>query len=235
MKNNITIEVCCGSVDDVKTAISNPYVDRIELNSALELGGLTPSISVLRAVKKLTDLPICCMSRCRGDGFCYNETEYQIIKQDARLLLANGADGVVFGFLNPDKTIDVVRTKEMVELIKSYGKQAVFHKAFDLTKDMVASLETLIECGVDRVLTSGGPDIMKGIPLLKDLQAKYGDKIQILPGGGIRNFNVHTVLSQTNLKQVHASATEPKVDFSKETGGYKAVNKEKLDGIIEAI
>jgi len=171
MIHGYKIEICCGSLTDVKTALQFP-IDRIELNSALELGGLTPSLYVLDEVKKITDIPICCMARCRTAGFVYNDDEYKTIFADAEALLKHGADGIVFGFLNTDNTINEKMTEKMVFLIKKYNKQAVFHKAFDET-DMLESAAVLVRLGIDRVLTSGGinyPDITKGIPVLKALQ-----------------------------------------------------------------
>lgn len=229
------IEICCGGINDVQTAIQFP-IDRIELNSALELGGLTPSFALLKAVKKMTNLPICCMARCRTGGFHYSEAEFKIILEDAKILLDNGADGIVFGFLNRDHTIDITRTKMMVDLIHSYQKEAIFHKAFDET-DMLNAIKDLITLKVDRILTSGGknyPDITKGIPILKQLQQQYGSQIQILPGGGIRAHNVLTVLQQAGLQQVHMSASILQSDGTTEQT-FNAVHREKLETILAQI
>ena len=155
MINNKLIEICAGSIEDCATADLFP-VDRIELNSAIELGGLTPSVGTLIHAKQVTKLPLCCMVRPRTAGFVYTQHQFESMLFDAELLLENGADGIVFGFLNEDTTIDVQRTKQMADLIKSYGKEVVFHKAFDKTPDKIKACETLIECGVDRILTSGG-------------------------------------------------------------------------------
>ncbi|MBP3398247.1 MAG: copper homeostasis protein CutC, partial [Erysipelotrichaceae bacterium] len=112
MIKNKTIEICCGSIEDCAVAEMFP-VDRIELNSAIELGGLTPSLGTLIESKKVTKLPICCMVRPRTAGFVYTEKQFQSMLFDAELLLKHGADGIVFGFLNEDGTIDINRTKQM--------------------------------------------------------------------------------------------------------------------------
>ena len=214
MINGVLVEVCCGGINDCLTALKCGC-DRIELNSALEMGGLTPSLSVLRKVRSLTDIPVCCMVRPRGYGFCYSDEEYEIMKQDARLLLDNGADGIVFGFLNEDGTVNVERTREFVSLIKP--AQAVFHKAFDSCVDMDKAITELISCGVDRILTSGGasyPDIDKGFERLRRYNETYGDVITILPGGGVRKHNVVQILKETGCRQIHMTAKEMKPDIS---------------------
>ena len=134
MVNNIKIEICCGNIDDVIGAAKFP-IDRIELNSGMELGGLTPTVATLKKAKEVTDAAIVCMTRTRTAGFFYTQAAYEVMLEDAKILLENGADGIVFGFLNEDNTIDMTRTKEITALIKSYGKEAIFHKAFDMAKD----------------------------------------------------------------------------------------------------
>jgi copper homeostasis protein len=134
---------------------------------------------------------------------------------DAKLMLENGADGIVFGFLHEDGSIDVERTKELVQLI--HPKKAVYNKAADKTKDIIESVGILVECGVDRILTSGGApyldeskgsleDINKGIETIKKLQELYGDKIEIMPGSGIREHNIERILTTTNTHCVHMAA-----------------------------
>lgn len=236
MVNNTLIEVCCGSLTDVLTAISEP-IDRIELNTALELGGLTVNTALLKAVKQHTDLPICCMVRTRTGGFCFNEEEFSLMMKQAEDLLQAGADGIVFGFLNEDCTINYDYTVKMVNLIKQYGRQAVFHKAFDQT-NMEEAVKVLIETGVDRILTSGGdnyPDILSGAKLMAKLNRHYGGQIQILPGGGVRKENVAELLNSTGLHQVHCSASVRLTDPTDPKTPYQAVNKEKLHDILSAI
>ena len=110
------LEVCCGSVEDVLAARAGG-ADRVELNSCLFHGGLTPSIGELIAAKKMVDIPMMTMVRPRQGGFCYTDAEYRTALADAEQLLAHGADGLVFGFLNADGTLDEARTKELVALL----------------------------------------------------------------------------------------------------------------------
>lgn len=230
MINNRIIEVCIGNAEDVSELNDLP-VDRIELNSALELGGLTVSIGELIEAKKLTEKPICCMVRPRGAGFKYSETEFQTMMTDARLLLENGADGIVFGFLNEDDTIDKRRTKEMSDLIRSYGKEVIFHKAFDETHDMEKATLELIDLGVNRILTSGGknyPHIENGFPILKELISKYNEKITFLVGGGVRDYNIKSIIENTGCTQIHMSSRYQAFD----NGEYDKLSKEKLINIL---
>ena len=110
-----TLEVCCGSAEDVLEA-ERGGADRVELNSALFQGGLTPSIGALVTAKRLSRLPVMAMVRPRQGGFCYTDTEYQTALADAELLLEHGADGLVFGFLNADGSLDAARTREFVRV-----------------------------------------------------------------------------------------------------------------------
>ena len=126
------IEICCGSYEDALNAYHGG-AKRIELNSALHLGGLTPSLASLKLTKKNTNLKVITMVRPRGAGFCYNEIEFEVMKEDAKSLLENGADGIAFGCLNKDGSICLKQTKEMIEIIKSYQGEVVFHRAIECT------------------------------------------------------------------------------------------------------
>ncbi|WP_373129156.1 copper homeostasis protein CutC [Dielma fastidiosa] len=202
------VEICCGSYHDALMA-QNGKADRIELNSALFMGGLTPSIGTLKLVKRDVSLPVICMVRPRGAGFCYNDAEIECIFEDAKALLEAGSDGLAFGFLKADATIDLNLTKRMIALIKSYGteREAVFHRAFDCVKDAKQAMSQLIECGIDRVLTSGlAPTAIAGKELIHELQSVYGDQIEILAGSGIKAHNAVEFIKTSGVSQVHSSA-----------------------------
>lgn len=206
------IEICCGSYQDGMAAWRGG-AKRIELNSALSVGGLTPSLASLIRLKKETDLKIICMVRSRAAGFCFEKEDVEIMFEDAKILLENGADGIAFGFLNDDFTVDVENTKKMVDLIHVYNGEAVFHRAFDVTKDPYTSLEQLIDLGVDRILTSGQKaKAMDGKELIKDLQEKYGSKIEILAGSGMNASNAKELMDYTGIHQVHSSCKNYKRD-----------------------
>lgn len=202
------IEICCGSYEDAR----NSYIGgakRIELNSALHLGGLTPSIASLTLTKRNTDLKVMCMVRPRAAGFCYNDIEFEQMMEDARSLLENGADGLVFGFLKEDFTIDIEKTNKMVGLVKKYNREAVFHRAFDCVNDPIKAIEILIGMNIDRILTSGlQPKAIDGKDMIKELQEKYGDKIEILAGSGLNSSNAKDFIEYTKVSQIHSSCKE---------------------------
>lgn len=230
MINNVKIEICIGNVDDAVVATKYP-IDRIELNSALELGGLSPSLETLRYLKNNIKQDICCMVRNRGGNFYYTELEFELMLKTANAFLENGADGIVFGFLNKDNTIDINRTKQMVDLIHHYNKEAIFHKAFDDTPDKYQAIESLIDLKIDRILTGGGEDsnnIIKGCKLISDLHDKYPD-IELLPGGGVRTTNIKNVITIANTNQVHMTSK------TNDIGGYIRLEEEQLIQLLKEI
>lgn len=198
---NVLLEVCCGSADDVIEAWK-AGANRVELNSNLFQGGLTPTAGCLDVVKEVVDIPVMTMLRPRGGGFCYTDVEFRTILKDAKVLLNHGADGLVFGFLHEDGTVDIERTKAAVDAAE--GRPTVFHRALDVTPDWKRALESLIKLGVTRVLTSGqAPDVFFALETIRDMIAFAGDAIEILPGAGITLENVSRVVEITGARQVH--------------------------------
>ena len=229
---DISVEICTGSLSDVLTACQFKETDRIELNSALELGGLTPSLQTFLKSRKLTDKKIVCTVRPRTAGFRYNKQEKETMFADAQTFLEYGADGIAFGFLNYDLTVDEDTTGKMVSLIHGYGKEAVFHKAFDMTPDADKAVKTLIELGVDRILTSGKkPEIAEGMSCIQHLQKTYGDKIEILPAGGINEQTILPLLKETGCLQFHMSARE----MHQDNGNYYAVSENQIRKVCNTI
>jgi copper homeostasis protein len=202
MTQKILLEVAVASLDDARTAIA-AGADRLELNSALELGGLTPSAALIQSVCAL-GVPTIIMARPRPGGFVYSPEEIDTLLRDAAFAVRHGAAGVAFGCLRPDRTIDRDRTAEVLQWIGP--AQSVFHRAFDLTPDPFAALDTLIDLGVTRVLTSGqAASAPLGATLIRRLIGHAAGRIEILPGAGIRPENVATLLAQTAAAQIHGS------------------------------
>ena len=241
------LEICCGSFEDVKTAWENG-ANRVELNSALYLGGLTPSLANLLCAKEQCDIPVVTMVRPRGGGFCYSEEEYKTMLLDARMLLNHGADGIAFGFLKADHTLDVTRTKEMIALVHEKGKEAVFHRAFDCVAQQENAVETLISLGADRILTSGGaPDVWTGRKQLQWLQSQYGKEITFLAGSGVNAENVKDLMEYTKVEQVHTSCRKwnvdgttsyQNVDFSydaEKKDAYEMVDPQKVEKMVKVL
>ena len=208
------LEICCGSADDVIRAWQGG-AHRVELNSNLFHGGLTPTIGALRVAKQKADIPIMAMVRPREGGFCYTEAEFLTAVEDAKLLLENGADGLVFGFLHEDGRVNKERTAILAKLAQDAGKETVFHRAIDVVPDWKEALDILIELGITRVLTSGQEaDVPWGAPTIREMVAYSNGRIEILPGGGIRLRNVERVIAETGCNQVHMSAGQTCRDAS---------------------
>ena len=208
----ILLEICCGSAEDALEA-ADGGADRVELCSALFLGGLTPSLGSLLQVKARTRVPVMAMNRPRQAGFCYSQTEFAVMERDAETLLEHGADGIVFGILHDDGTIDTTRTRALRERIGI--RQAVFHRAFDVTPDPVRALEELIDLGFTRVLTSGQRnDAPDGADLIRRLIEQARNRIEVLPGAGITLATVRAFVEATECAQIHMTAFATRQDKS---------------------
>lgn len=231
------IEICCGSYEDALAAYRGG-ARRIELNSALYMGGLTPSLGTLILCKRNTDLKVIAMVRPRGAGFCYNDAEFETMKLDGELLMKNGADGLAFGCLDEKGRIHMEQTRAMVRIVRKYGGEAVFHRAFDCVEDPFASMEQLIEAGIDRVLTSGlKPKAMDGIELIGELQRKYGDRIELLAGSGMNAGNAKEMMDRTGIFQVHSSckgwASDPTTSGPEVSYSYAATPHESDYDVVD--
>lgn len=199
------VEICCGSYEDcIKAQIGG--ADRVELNSALYLGGLTPSVGSLVLTKQHTALKVITMVRPRGAGFHYNEYEFAAMLKDVEIMLSYGADGIAFGCLNEDGSIHIEQTKQIIDMIQKKGKEIVFHRAFDCVSNPQQAIEILISLGVDRILTSGCmPKAPQGKNLLRQLQTTYGNNIQLLMGSGVNHTNAKELIEYTGISQIHSS------------------------------
>lgn len=216
----ILFEACCGSAEDALNAYKGGAA-RVELCSDLFHGGLTPSLGSLITVRRhAPELKIVCMVRPREGGFCYTETEFEVMLEDARIFLENGADGIVFGFLKDDGSVDTERCRKMLEVIGEH--ESVFHRAFDVVPDVFEAMEQLIELGVTRILTSGHrPTVPEGIFTIKALMEKAAGRIQILPGAGITPENAMWVREMTGADMMHAALHRTAYDRS--TQGNPAI------------
>ena len=210
----VLLEVCCGSADDAIEA-HKAGADRVELNCDLFHGGLTPSLGSLLVAKRETGMKIVAMVRPREGGFCYTQAEFATAMEDAKLLLAHGADGLVFGFLHEDGTLDEARARVLTELAHGAGKEAVFHRAIDVVPDWRETLDRLIGLGIDRVLTSGQvPDVSQATDTVREMIRYAAGRIQILPGAGITARNMDRVIAETGCDQIHLAAHKSLADTS---------------------
>lgn len=198
---SVILETVCASARDCEQAAAGG-ADRIELCAAMVVGGLTPSLGTLIEARRRTGLPIMCMVRPRPGAFGYDDAEVDTMCRDAELFAANGASGIVFGFLTADCAVDVPRTRRLVEAAGPV--ETVFHRAFDLVAEPFAALDALIEAGVRRVLTGGRErSAIEGAELIRALVERAVGRIEILPGGGVRASNVADLVRRTGVTAVH--------------------------------
>ena len=209
---SILLEVIATSPEDCVVAQAGG-ADRIELCSAMPLGGLTPSLGLLIEARAAVRLPIMAMVRPRPGGFAYSESDFAVMLRDAELALGHGADGIVFGCLLGDGRVDINKASTLVQLA---GRQeTVFHRAFDVVPDPYAALDALIGLGVTRVLSSGRkPSALDGAANLAAYRRHVDSRLQVLPGGGITVDNVRELLRLTGADQVHASLSGRRSDLS---------------------
>ncbi|WP_029906531.1 copper homeostasis protein CutC [Prevotella sp. 10(H)] len=211
----ITLEVCANSAQSAINAQKGGAI-RVELCDNLSEGGTTPSYSQIEAVRQHIDIQLNILIRPREGDFLYSDLEFEIMKRDIMCCGNLECDGVVFGILNPDGSIDKKRNKELVDIAKEYGMSVTFHRAFDRCADLFDSLEDIIELGCDRILTSGGMQTaLEGKEILRQLIGQADDRIIIMPGGGITEINISELVNATGLKEFHGSFR------SRYTGGMK--------------
>lgn len=199
------LEICANSYQSALNA-EKAGADRIELCSELSIGGITPSYGLLEKISKEITIPVNVLIRPRSGNFCYTDDEFEIMKTNIKICKELGFNGIVSGILNPDNSIDIKRTRELIVISKPLS--FTFHRAFDCVQNPKESLQQLINLKVDRILTSGLQEKAKnGINLLIELQEIAKNKLIILPGSGIQQKNV-LHFKKAGFKEIHASASK---------------------------
>lgn len=197
------IEIAANSLTSALAAYE-AGADRIELCANLELGGTTPGPGTLIATRKQLKIPIHALIRPRGGDFVYSDTEMEEIVQSIEFCRQLGIEGIVIGCLTPAGKVDVSKTQRILE--HTAGMDLTFHRAFDLVTDQEEALETIIELGFHRILTSGGKNSTpEGAKQIARLIEKAGNRITIMPGGGINNNNITDIAEFTGAAEFHLS------------------------------
>jgi copper homeostasis protein len=207
MTGQITLEVC---VDSVASAIAAARggAHRMELCASLIEAGITPSAGMIASVRQAVSIGLQVIIRPRASDFCYSDDEFQVMRRDVMMARQLGADGVVFGILDADGNVDTRRTAELAQFAAPMA--VTFHRAFDLSRDLFASLRDLQSTGVHRVLTSGGRQTAaEGAETLERLVAAASGKIIVMAGGGIRDHNVASLIARTGVREIHAGLRSP--------------------------
>lgn len=198
------LEVAANSVASA-VAAQQGGAGRIELCSGLELGGLTPSHAQIARARELLRIPLYVLIRPRGGDFLYDDDECETMLRDIEASLTLGCDGIVLGVLDADGNVDLVRCRELIEASKGCG--VTFHRAIDVSRDPLQSLEDAIALGCERVLTSGAQaSAPAGAGLLAEMVQRAGDRISVMPGAGIDAENIVALRRLTGAREFHASA-----------------------------
>lgn len=211
------LEVCADSVQSA-IAAQEGGADRVELCSGLVIGGLSPSPAMFREVKRNTDLKIRVLLRPRFGDFCYDEYEFQTLKEEVEQFRDLGADGVVIGILKPDGSLNM---DQMADLVKAAGGIGItMHRAFDVCRDPFEALDQCISLGIDTILTSGQKSsAWEGREMLAELVKRADGRLNILAGAGIKPAVIEELAPCTGVSAFHMSGKkviDSRMEFRRE-------------------
>ncbi|WP_315814615.1 copper homeostasis protein CutC [Paraflavitalea speifideaquila] len=204
MSENIVLEVCAFNIQSALVA-QNVGAARVELCENPVEGGTTPSHGTIQRTRERINIELYPIIRPRAGNFWYDEEEWAIMKKDILLCKELACEGISTGVQLQNGTIDTERLKRIVEW--AYPMGVTCHRVFDRTPDLFKALEEVIECGCERILTSGGKS---GAPdatgILAQLVQQANGRITIMPGAGIRAANIEKLIRETGATEYHTSA-----------------------------
>lgn len=201
---NYTLEICTTSVESSVIAQKHG-AQRLELCDNLFEGGTTPSAGMIKSVRKRVNIDLFVLIRPRGSDFYYTEEEFEVMKNDIAIAKDLGVDGIVSGVLTSEGTIDVTRTRELVEL--SGPLPFTFHRAIDCVENYEEAISKVIDTGAVRILTSGQQSsAVVGAEIIGQAIEKFGHRIKIMPGGGIKSGNILEVAGLSGAEEFHMTA-----------------------------
>ena len=205
---NVKFEICSGSLQSALNA-QEAGAHRVELCSALSLGGLTPSYGFIELARKRLKIDVNVLIRPRQGDFLYDSDEVAVMIRDIIACAQMGVNGVVIGALDPFGNVDVDACRAMVAVAKHHGMSVTFHRAIDRACNIMAALEDVISTGADRVLSSGGkPTSLEGLETLAQMNAAAAGRIIIMPGGGVNTGNIRQILEGTGAQEIHFSGSQ---------------------------
>lgn len=235
MSRAVALELCVTSLESANLAESY-QLEGIELCTALQLGGLSPSLTLLKQVRKIYHGELAVLVRPRAGNFTYSSSEQKTIIDDIKLFIDHGADTIVVGCLAGNMSIDIHFLTKIIN--HSYGVKICFHRAFDLLMEPMLGLNILINMGIDRILTSGGArSAIEGTQLLSELIASSSSRIEIMPGAGINETNALTLVSKTGANRIHFSLSNKINNPSDimDLGYQETIDENKLSDLIKSI
>lgn len=202
MGRKIILEV---SVESVGAALAAERggAHRLELCNDLSAGGVTPSPELMQGARAAVKLPLFAMVRPRSGGFVYSKSDFAKMGKTITSAKEFGMDGIVLGILTKDRAVDVERTRELVQA--SVPLPVTFHRAFDVSADLLQSLQAVLQTGAVRILSSGGAfSAFKGAAMLSLLRTAAHGKIEIVPGTGVNPGNIAEVARITGACEIHS-------------------------------
>jgi copper homeostasis protein len=216
----IKLEICAQSLTSALAAQAGG-AHRIELCSALEVGGLTPSYATLIETRKQLNIEICVLIRPRAGDFFYSDLEFDLMKKDILFCKQQGVEGIVVGVLNQNRTFDLKKMDILAQL--SYPMDIICHRAFDQTPDPFEALDQLQNLGFQRILTSGqSQNAIDGKEILRGLVEAAQSKIEIMPGAGVNPSNIQELINYTKATTIHTSAkAKIKSSIQDKTDGWR--------------
>ncbi len=201
MPARILLEIAVASLERALAA-ERGGANRLELCENLDIGGVTPSIAFVRRVRSAVRIPIHAMMRPRAGDFIYNAAEFTRMKQEIAAIREEDVQGLVTGVLRADHSVDIERTRELVDLARPLP--VTFHRAFDVATNLTKALEDVILTGATRILTSaGGATAANANEALRKLIERASSRIIILPGGGLHAGNIATVARLPGVRELH--------------------------------
>ncbi len=208
MPKQFEIEICVSSLEMALEA-EKGGADRIELCAALSEGGLTPQLSLMEQCKERLSIETMVMIRPRSGDFLYTDIEFDSMKRDVLHAKKLGVAGIVFGILKADGSIDMERSREIIEL--AHPLKTCFHRAIDMSNDFSKAFQDLLELGVDRVLSSGGENkAVDGLKNLAMMEKESKGRIEVMVGSGVNAENAREIYEKTGIRHYHLSAKTEK-------------------------
>jgi copper homeostasis protein len=239
MKVNPVLEVCVDSVESA-VAAQKGGAQRVELCANRGEGGTTPSAAMMEQVRKRVSIQLFAMIRPRPGDFCYSSAEFVVMRRDIEIAQDLGVDGVVVGILTNRRAVDAKRMKILQRT--AFPLPVTFHRAFDQSRNPLEALETIVQSGVNRLLTSGQKQTaLEGLPLLATLVERSQGRTIVMPGGGVDAQNAGLIMKVTGSSEIHVNSAAQRevrqIDAGKKwsLGSYEVVDSTKVRRIVKAM
>ncbi len=235
---SVRVEVCVADIAQA-VAANECEVDSLEVCSAIELDGLTPSIGLVEVIKAECASFLRALVRPRGGNFAYSSVEKKVMLRDIAALIAGGVDGIVVGGLTGESKPDLPFIEQCRRAAPNV--ELTFHRAYDLLPASVESLTALVDAGVDRLLTSGGePSVVEGTRNLQNIQTRAKQlNLKVAAGGGVSSVNVETLVKETGIEEIHFSARMTDPDSSHDQsiipGLDQVPDQSKIRGVLQVL